>query len=200
MPQPGATTSWCRRCCWPLRGLLSLRSSRSRPGNERFSGRVVLRLVVVLSGTTAFGFIHGAADIFTMIIFRDANGDTPPGTGYLTVATISAVLTAIMTLRRQRAVQRKAASGPPFRVAHPCLSCRNIRSRAGWTQKFPDYFLSVSDRNNSNSFKRKTHAQKTLAKARSNSGFTDTTPVYKQPVGAACPIHPRRDGNHLDAL
>jgi hypothetical protein len=41
------------------------------------SGRVVLRLVVVLWGTTAFGFIHGAADVFTMIIFSDATGDTP---------------------------------------------------------------------------------------------------------------------------
>jgi hypothetical protein len=64
------------------------------------SGRVVLRLVVVLWGITAFGFIHWVADLFTMIIFSDAIGDTPPGTGYLTVATItiSAILTVIMTL------------------------------------------------------------------------------------------------------
>jgi len=41
-------------------------------------GRVVLRLVVVLWGTTAFGFIHGAADILTMIIFSDANGTRIP--------------------------------------------------------------------------------------------------------------------------
>jgi hypothetical protein len=36
--------------------------------------------------------------------------DTPPGTGYLTVAviTISAVLTAIMTLRRPRIVADEA--------------------------------------------------------------------------------------------
>jgi hypothetical protein len=69
-------------------------------------GRVVLRLVVVLWGTTAFGFIHGIADMFTMIIFSDANGDTPPGTGYLTVATItiSAILTLIMTLRTPQRV------------------------------------------------------------------------------------------------
>jgi hypothetical protein len=60
-----------------------------------------LRLEVVVWGTTAFGFIHWAADLLTMIIFSDANGDTPPGTGYLTVAviTISAILTVIMTLR-----------------------------------------------------------------------------------------------------
>ena len=69
-------------------------------------GRVVLRLVVVLWGTTAFGFIHGIADMFTMIIFSDANGDTPPGTGYLMVATItiSAILTLIMTLRTPQRV------------------------------------------------------------------------------------------------
>ena len=56
----------------------------------------------MLAGTAAFGFIHGIADIFTMIIFSDANGDTPPGTGYLTVGTItiSAILTVIMTLRK----------------------------------------------------------------------------------------------------
>ena len=36
-----------------------------------------------------------------MIIFSDSVGDTTPGTGYLTVATItiSAILTVIMTLR-----------------------------------------------------------------------------------------------------
>jgi hypothetical protein len=33
-----------------------------------------------------------------MIRFSDANWDSPPGFGYLTVATISAILTAIMTL------------------------------------------------------------------------------------------------------
>jgi hypothetical protein len=76
------------------------------------SGRVVLRLVVVLWGTTAFGFIHGMADLFPMIIFSDAIGDTPPGTGYLTVATIaiSAILTLIMTLRTPK---RTADAEPP---------------------------------------------------------------------------------------
>jgi hypothetical protein len=81
--------------------------------------RVVLRLVVVLWGTTAFGCIHGMADLFTMIIFSQAIGDTPPGTGYLTVATItiSAILTVIMTLRTpkraadaQREVDARAGS------------------------------------------------------------------------------------------
>jgi hypothetical protein len=63
-------------------------------------GRGVLRLVVVLWGTTAFGVIHVVAEYAIMIKFSDANWDSPPGFGYLTVATItiSAILTAIMTL------------------------------------------------------------------------------------------------------
>jgi len=36
-----------------------------------------LRLVVVLWGTTAFGYIHVMSEYFTMISF--ASGDTPPG-------------------------------------------------------------------------------------------------------------------------
>jgi len=64
-------------------------------------GRGVLRLVVVLWGTTAFGAIHMIVEHVVMINFSDANWDSPPGTGYLTVATItiSAILTVIMTLR-----------------------------------------------------------------------------------------------------
>jgi hypothetical protein len=63
-------------------------------------GRGVLRLAVVLWGTTAFGVVHVIVEYVIMINFSDANWDTPPGTGYLTVATItiSAILTVIMTL------------------------------------------------------------------------------------------------------
>ena len=64
-------------------------------------GRGVLRLAVVLWGTTAFGVVHVIVEIMIMINFSNAIWDTPPGTGYLTVATItiSAILTVIMTLR-----------------------------------------------------------------------------------------------------
>jgi len=64
-------------------------------------GRCLLRLVVVLWGTTAFGAIHTIAEFVAMIIFSDRDWDTPPGTGYLTVAviTICAIRTVIMTLR-----------------------------------------------------------------------------------------------------
>jgi hypothetical protein len=64
-------------------------------------GRGVLRLVVVLWGATAFGAIHMIVEYVVMINFSEADWDSPPGTGYLTVATItiSAILTVIMTLR-----------------------------------------------------------------------------------------------------
>jgi hypothetical protein len=67
-------------------------------------GRGVLRLAVVLWGTTAFGVVHVIVEYMIMINFSDANWDTPPGTGYLTVAviTLSAILTAIMTYARHR--------------------------------------------------------------------------------------------------
>ena len=70
-------------------------------GEPDFRVRSFLRLVVVLWGTTAFGFIHVMTEYAIMIWFSDANWDSPPGTGYLTVATItiSAILTVIMTLR-----------------------------------------------------------------------------------------------------
>jgi hypothetical protein len=57
-----------------------------------------LRLVVVLSGTTAFGYVRVMSEYFTMISFSVASWDTPPG--YLTAATItiSVILTVIMTL------------------------------------------------------------------------------------------------------
>jgi hypothetical protein len=74
-------------------------------------GRRFLRLVVVLWGTTAFGAIHTMAEYLIMVKFSDANWDCPPGTGYLTVATItiSAILTLIMT---RRTPQRSAHDEP----------------------------------------------------------------------------------------
>jgi hypothetical protein len=64
------------------------------------------RLVIVLSGTTAFGFVHVITEYFTMLSFGGGNGDTPIGYGYLIFATIiiSAILTVIMTLRAPRKV------------------------------------------------------------------------------------------------
>jgi hypothetical protein len=68
--------------------------------------QIAPRLVVVLSGTTAFGFVHVITEYFTMVSFAGGNGDTPIGYGYLIFATItiSAILTVIMTLRAPRKV------------------------------------------------------------------------------------------------
>ena len=64
-------------------------------------GRHIRRLAIVLWGTTAFGVIHVITEYAIMIRFSDANWDSSPGMGYLTVATVTigAILTAIMTLR-----------------------------------------------------------------------------------------------------
>jgi hypothetical protein len=74
-------------------------------------GRCLLRLVVVLWGTTAFGALHTIAEFVAMIIFSDRDWDTPPGTGYITVAVITscAILTVILTLR---APQRRVGDEP----------------------------------------------------------------------------------------
>jgi hypothetical protein len=64
------------------------------------------RLVVVLSGTTAFGFVHVITEYFTMLSFAGGNGEAPIGYGYLIFATItiSAILTVIMTLLKREKV------------------------------------------------------------------------------------------------
>jgi len=86
-------------------------------------GRGVLRLVVVLCGTTAFGAIHVIAESAIMIRFSDANWDSPPGTGYLTVAviTISAIVTAIMPYVRHREVGTMSLRQTPVQGRLPSL-------------------------------------------------------------------------------
>ena len=73
---------------------------------EERTRRRFLRIVVALWGTTAFGMYHQILAYVIMVAFSERDWDEPPGTGYLTVATItiSAVLTAIMTLRTRRKV------------------------------------------------------------------------------------------------
>jgi hypothetical protein len=64
-------------------------------------GRRLLRLLLVLWGTTAFGLVHFAAEWIAMGFFNAADWDVPPGTGYLTGALliISGSLTVLLTLR-----------------------------------------------------------------------------------------------------
>jgi hypothetical protein len=66
--------------------------------------RRFLRLAVALWGATAFGIFHQMLSYMIMVGFSERDWDEPPGTGYLTVATItiSAILTAIMTLSTPR--------------------------------------------------------------------------------------------------
>jgi len=73
--------------------------------------RRFLRVVVALWGTTAFSNFHQMLEYMIMIGFSERDWDDPPGTGYLTVATItiSAILLVIMTLR----MPRTAADGDP---------------------------------------------------------------------------------------
>ena len=86
-------------------------------------GRSLMRLLLVLWGSTAFGLVHGIVQWGAMTsFFSDANWDVPPGTGYLTgaVLVISAVLTVIMTnstshtqVQRPRPESEIRASQPP---------------------------------------------------------------------------------------
>jgi hypothetical protein len=64
-------------------------------------GRRSLRLLLVLWGTTAFGWVHANAEWIAMGFFSAANWDVPPGTGYLIGATLilSGLLTMLITLR-----------------------------------------------------------------------------------------------------
>jgi hypothetical protein len=73
---------------------------------EERTRRRFLRIAIALWGTTAFGMYHQMLAYMIMVGFSERDWDEPPGTGYLTVATItiSAVLTAIMTLRTRRKV------------------------------------------------------------------------------------------------
>jgi hypothetical protein len=80
------------------------------------AGRSVLRLAVVLWGTTAFGLVHAIVEWEIMINFSEADWDAPPGTGYLTITviTISAILTVIMTLF----APKSGADGEPHQDSH----------------------------------------------------------------------------------
>lgn len=64
-------------------------------------GRRFVRVLVVAWGTTAFGFVHMVAEFIVMIASSDANWDTPPLSGSVTVLTLmlSAVLTLLLALR-----------------------------------------------------------------------------------------------------
>ena len=104
------------------------------------------RLVVVLSGTTAFGFVHVITEYFTMLSFGGGNGDMPIGYGYLIFAaiTISAILTVIMTLRALKKVADAAPHqghrSPPDDAADLSSSPAAGRARVPSMTKAADYW------------------------------------------------------------
>ncbi len=49
---------------------------------------VLLGLVFVLWGATAFGMAHAIVEYIGMLLFNQNNWDTPPGTGWITVAVL----------------------------------------------------------------------------------------------------------------
>jgi hypothetical protein len=79
-------------------------------------GSGLLRLLLVLWGTTAFGMVHAFAQWDAMVIFSDANWDVPPRTGYLTGATliISGWLAVLMTFRPAPTSTAVDALGPSY--------------------------------------------------------------------------------------
>ena len=99
------------------------------------------RLVVVLSGTTAFGFVHVISEYLTMLRFGGGNGDTPIGYGYLIMAaiTISAILTVIMTLGAPQKVAgaepHQGHSSPPYDAADLSRSPAAGRARVATRPK-----------------------------------------------------------------
>ena len=94
-------------------------------------GRQILRLVIVLWGTTAFGVVHVYIEHVIMIGFRFSTWNPPPGFGYLIFATItiSAILTVIMTLRTPRRDADDEPGHDKIQVAHPHLSTHDKADR-----------------------------------------------------------------------
>ena len=56
-------------------------------GSE-LSGTTFFGLVFVLWGATAFGMAHAIVEYVAMLFFNQNNWDTPPGTGWITVAVL----------------------------------------------------------------------------------------------------------------
>lgn len=82
--------------------LVALAAIRPR---TRSDARLLLPLVVVLWGSTAFGLVHAALDYGGMVLLSEADWDSPPGTGagtalLLLLSATVAVLTAARRVDR----------------------------------------------------------------------------------------------------
>ena len=71
--------------------------------NTELTNKDLLGLAVVLWGATAFGMMHDIPQFVVMTGFNENNWDTPPGTGWITVAALFvAAATAVWFGARRR--------------------------------------------------------------------------------------------------
>ncbi|WP_147453963.1 hypothetical protein [Tessaracoccus antarcticus] len=56
--------------------------------NTELRSGVLPGVAFVLWGATAFGMAHGIVEYLSMTLFNQNNWDTPPGTGWITVAVL----------------------------------------------------------------------------------------------------------------
>lgn len=69
-----------------------------RLGRTDLRGRRLLRAVLLLWGTTAFGLVHIMTEYSVMVALHEANWDSPPGTGYLTALVLAAAAVGTVLL------------------------------------------------------------------------------------------------------
>ena len=77
--------------------------------NTELRSETLLGLAIVLWGATAFGLAHGMAEYIAMSAFNENNWDTPPGTGWITVAVLVVAGSASLRFGAGRRATRKAA-------------------------------------------------------------------------------------------
>ena len=77
--------------------------------NIKLGGGALLGLAVVLWGATAFGMAHAIVEYMGMSLFNENNWDTPPGTGWITVAVLVVAGSASLRFGAGRRATRKAA-------------------------------------------------------------------------------------------
>jgi hypothetical protein len=81
-------------------------------------GRLLMRAAIVVLAATATGFVHQVVEYFGTWVLSDANWDSPPGTGYLTV--VLAGLTAVVTVAlagRRRGIAAAGGASPDAAAA-----------------------------------------------------------------------------------
>lgn len=99
--------------------VIALGTARGR--HIQLSRRTFWVILVMVWSTTMFGLVHQGADYLLMLNFSEADWDTPPGTGTLTVVglLLGAVVAAVQAAHRP-AVRHPDRPGQPLsRVTAP---------------------------------------------------------------------------------